>query len=355
MFHRPQSKMTKPPRVRVGDRVAAVTLSWGGPGAIPHRYQAGKAQFEREFGVQVVEMKHALQTPEWVARNPKARADDLMEAFADPTIKGIISTIGGNDSVRLLPHLDLDVIRRNPKVVMGYSDTTITHMACLKAGLVSFYGPSFMAGFAENGGMFPYMTQSVRRAVFSTDGIGVIEPNLDGWTVEHLEWTDQANQQRKRKLVPSTGWRILQGTGMATGHLIGGCADVLEFLKGTEWWPETECWNGAILFLETSEDAPGPQLFKDWLRNYATQGILQRLAGLLVGRPGGASLTCADFEEYDQVLLTIVRDELGLESLPIISRMDFGHTDPMFVLPYGISTTIDCQRHALEITESAVT
>jgi muramoyltetrapeptide carboxypeptidase LdcA involved in peptidoglycan recycling len=346
--------MIKPPRLKAGDRVAAATLSWGGPGAIPQRYQTGKTQFEREFGLQVVETKHALQTPDWIAKNPKARADDLMEAFADPTIKGIISTIGGEDSARILPFIDLDVIRRNPKVVMGYSDTTITHMACFNAGLVSFYGPAFMAAFAENGGMFPYMTQSVRRTIFSTDPIGIIAPNTAGWTVEHLDWADPANQQRKRKLVPSTGWRFLQGTGIATGPLIGGCADVLEFLKGTHWWPEPERWNGAILFLETSEEAPSPQLFKYWLRNYAAQGILQRLAGLLVGRPGGPTQTPADFEEYDKVLLRIVRDELGLESLPIISQMDFGHTDPMFVLPYGIPAKIDCERRTFEITESAV-
>src|SRR4051812_15502007 len=125
MSHHSKFKMVKPARLRPGDRVAAVSLSWGGPGAIPHRYQAGKAQFEREFGVQVMEMKHTLESPEWLERNPKARADDLMEAFADSQINGIISTIGGDDSVRLLPHIDLEVIRRNPKVVMGYSDTTV--------------------------------------------------------------------------------------------------------------------------------------------------------------------------------------------------------------------------------------
>ena len=77
-----------------------------------------------------------------------------MAAFADEAINGIISTIGGEDSIRTLPYLDLDLIQKNPKVFMGFSDTTISHAACFKAGIVSFYGPSFMAGFAENGGMF---------------------------------------------------------------------------------------------------------------------------------------------------------------------------------------------------------
>ena len=138
--------MVKPRRLRRGSRVAAVSLSWGGPGAFIHRYAAGKRQFEEEFGVSVIETEHALRDPEWLSRNPRARADDLMAAFADPTIDGVISTIGGDDSIRILPYVNLDLIRNNPKVFMGYSDTSVTHCVCRQAGLVSFYGPSFMAG-----------------------------------------------------------------------------------------------------------------------------------------------------------------------------------------------------------------
>ena len=154
--------MIKPRKLEPGDRVAAVSLSWGGPGAFPHRYRAGKEQFTREFGVEVIETPHALREPEWLARNPEARAADLMDAFLDPSIKGIISTIGGEESIRLLPYIHDDVIRANPKVFLGYSDTTVSHLACFRAGLVSFYGPAFMSGFAENGGMFPYMIDAVR-------------------------------------------------------------------------------------------------------------------------------------------------------------------------------------------------
>jgi muramoyltetrapeptide carboxypeptidase LdcA involved in peptidoglycan recycling len=347
-------KMKKPARLKQGDRVAAVSLSWGGPGAIPHRYHAGKQQFEQEFGVRVVESRHALRSPEWIAKNPSARADDLMEMFSDPTINGIISTIGGDDSVRILPYLDLDVIRRNPKIMMGYSDTTATHMACFKAGVVSFYGPTFMTGFAENGGMFDYLVESVRRTLFGVAPIGTISPNGGGWTVEHLEWNNPANQSRRRALTPSTGWRVLQGSGTASGHLVGGCMETLEVLKGTDWWPEGRCWDGAILFLETSEEGPSPRLVKRWLRNYASQGILHRLAGLLIGRPGGSEVPVADFEKYDTVVREVVSEELELRSLPVVTRMDFGHTDPTFVLPYGVNATIDCQRCVLEINEPAV-
>jgi muramoyltetrapeptide carboxypeptidase LdcA involved in peptidoglycan recycling len=118
--------MIKPQVLKPGDRIAAVSLSWGGPGAVPTRYEAGKRQFEEEFGVELIATPNALRDPDWISANPAARAEDLMNAFLDPKIKGIVSTIGGDDSIRILPHLDLDVITQNPKVFLGYSDTTVT-------------------------------------------------------------------------------------------------------------------------------------------------------------------------------------------------------------------------------------
>src|SRR5919106_6044978 len=158
--------MIKPKKLQPGDIVAAISLSWGGPGTFPHRYEAGKRQLQDEFGLKVVETAHTVRDAAWLHKNPKARAEDLMNAFADPSIKAIISTIGGDDSIRILPYLDLDMIRSNPKIFMGYSDTTITHMACFKAGLVSFFGPSIMAGFCENGSMFSFIVNSGRRSLF---------------------------------------------------------------------------------------------------------------------------------------------------------------------------------------------
>ena len=130
-----------------------VSPSWGGPGTVPARYAAGKRQFEQGFGIEMVEMAHTLAPADWVRANPQARAEDLMAAFADPGIVGIVASIGGDDAIRLIPYLDLELIRRNPKVFIGFSDTTSLHLACYAAGITSFYGPSLMAGFAENGGI----------------------------------------------------------------------------------------------------------------------------------------------------------------------------------------------------------
>ena len=345
--------MMKPRRLRRGSRVAAVSLSWGGPGAFPHRYAAGKRQLEEEFGVVVTETAHALREPEWLARNPRARADDLMAAFADPGIDGIISTIGGSDSIRLLPYLDLNVIRANPKVFLGYSDTTVTHCVCRTAGLVSFYGPSFMAGFAENGGMFPYLVDSVRRTLFDSEPPGRLPPNEEGWTVEHLEWEDPTNQSVRRRLNPCTGWVFHQQEGVIEGRLFGGCVEVLDWLRGTPVFPPADSLAGAVLFLETSEEAHPPEMLRQFVRSLAAMGCLEPLAGILLGRPGG-QIDPALFPAYADTLCRTVREEYGLRELPIVSNLDFGHTDPMLVLTLGVRLRIDSGRRELSMLEPAV-
>jgi len=345
--------MIKPRKLRPGSRVAAITISWGGPGAFPLRYEAGKKQFEDEFQVKVVETTHALKDPDWLSRHPEARAEDLMSAFADTSIDGIISTIGGDDSIRILPYLDLEVIRQNPKVLMGYSDTTISLLACFRAGLVSFYGPEFMSQFAENGGMFPYMVESVRKTLFSSNPIGTVDPNAAAWTVEELDWSNPENQSRRREPNPSTGWNFLQGKGVVEGRLIGGCVEVLDWLRGTEFWPGLPEWENAILFLETSEEGPPAAYVGRFLRSLAAMGVLPRLSGILFGRPGG-EIPPETFTEYDVVLTDAVSQESGLTDLPIVTGMDFGHTDPMMVLPLGLKARIDCDSRQFSILESAV-
>ena len=345
--------MIKPEMLRCGSRVAAISLSWGGAGIFRYRYEVGKRQFEEEFGVTVIETEHALRTPDWLSKNPKARADDLMAAFADNTIDGIFSTIGGEDSIRILPYLDLDIIRANPKIFMGYSDTTISHAACFKAGLVSFYGPALMTGFAENGGLFPYMIDSVRKTLFSAMPIGLIEPNPTGWTAEHLDWSNPANQSIKRKLNPPTGWVFHQDLGEVKGRLFGGCVEVLDWLRGSPYLPSADSLRGTVLFLETSEEAPPPSRLTEFIRSLAAMGVLEGLGGILFGRPGG-QIQPEMFQSYDDALCNTIRAEYGLDGLPIVTNMDFGHTDPVFVIPFGLQIYINSVQRQVSIDESAV-
>ena len=98
-----QRPLIKPPRLRGGDRVAVVTPCWGGPAIFPARYEAGKHVLTKEFGLEVVETAHALKDAAWLCAHPEARAADLIGAFTDPSIRGVIASIGGDDSIRLIP------------------------------------------------------------------------------------------------------------------------------------------------------------------------------------------------------------------------------------------------------------
>lgn len=345
--------LVKPRKLNAGDTVAIVSSSWGGPGTFPHRYDAGKRQLSEAFGVNVVEMPHALKPADWVKDNPKARAEDLMQAFEDTSVSAIFSSIGGDDSIRMFPFMDLNIIKQNPKIFMGYSDTTVTHFMCMKAGLSSFYGPAMMAGFAENTGLFPFMENSVRKTLFSTEPVGLI-PEAKEWTVEITPWEDPSKQLIARTCQPSVGRRVLQGAGVTEGHLIGGCIDVFPMLLGQSIWPDTSDFKNAILFLETSEDMPAVDDFKYILRNMGVQGILGELNGIILGRPGG-ELPLEKLTQYDDALIEVVRDEFGLSDLPLMTQMDFGHTDPMFILPYGAKAQIDCEKRQFSIPEHCVT
>ncbi len=342
--------MIKPNKLKPGDKVATISLSWGGAGELPLRYEAGKNQLQETFDLEVVETRHALKRNDWIYRNPKARADDLMEALADPSIKAIISNIGGEESIRTLPYVDLEVIRNHPKLFLGFSDSTVTHFCFYKAGVTSFYSTSMLVGFAENGGMHDYQIQDIKDSLFSSAPVGVIPENKAGWTSERLEWDNPQNQSILRKLEPATGWRYLQGRGKVTGDLLGGCLEVLEFLKDTPMWVKPEDWTGKIMFIETSEEMMHPELFRRIIRNYAASRILHNINGLIVGRPYHNKHK----DEYDNILLQVIRDEEGLTDLPIVAGMDFGHTCPVFTIPYGARAEIDSDAKQFSLLESGV-
>jgi muramoyltetrapeptide carboxypeptidase LdcA involved in peptidoglycan recycling len=297
--------MIKPNKLKRGDKVATITLSWGGAGDIPYRYEIGKKQIQENFGLEVVETTNALKSSDWIYKNPKARAEDLMEALEDKSIKAIISNIGGDDSIRLLKYIDLNIIKENPKIFIGFSDTTIIHFCFYRAGVTSFYGTSTLVGFAENNGMHEYQIADIKNMLFSFTERREIKPNRLGWTSEILDWSNHNNQLRSRKLEKNTGWRFLQGSGVVKGKLLGGCLEVLENLKGTEYWVQSNGWEGKIMFIEVSDFMIDPEYFLWIFRNYAASGILRKINGLILGRPYHNKY----WKEYDEAIIKVLKEE----------------------------------------------
>ncbi|TQR19364.1 S66 family peptidase [Psychrobacillus vulpis] len=341
--------LKKPKMLQAGDKVATISLSWGGAGEpdLKWRYDQGVERLKNVFQLEVVPMPNSLKGADYLYENPKARAEDLMNAFKDPTIKGIISNIGGSESIRLLPFIDFDVIRDNPKVFIGYSDATVTHLFLHKAGIASFYGPAILTDFAENVEMHEYTVEALKKTLFSNEVIGEVKTAPE-WTSERLLWNIE-NKNIQRKMKPNKGYEVLQGSGVVQGRLIGGCIEVLEFAKGTSLWPEQSSWKDSILFFETSEDMPEPALIEYWLRNYGSQGILQNAKGIIFGKPQHEKY----YEEYKESILRIMK-ELDLLELPILYNLNFGHTEPKFVLPYGAVAEINCENATFSILDSGV-
>lgn len=338
--------MIKPKMLKDGDCIATVSLSWGGAGddEIRWRYQVGKERLESDFGLKVIEMEHTLKGTDFVYNHPELRAKDLMDAFSNPEIKGIFSCIGGDDSIRLLPYIDFEVIRNNPKIFLGYSDSTITHLMCYKVGLISYYGPSILAEFAENIKIFEYTNESIRKTLFNQEVIGVIKPSST-WTSERIKWLEE-NKVLQKKMNSHDGYELLQGSGIVQGKLFGGCIEVLEFAKGTLLWPTLN--EDTILFFETSEEMPHPDQLLYWLRNYAITGILTNAKAILFGKPCEEKYK----DDYREVIKKVVR-EFNIEC-PIILDMCFGHNEPMHVIPLGVLAEVNCELISFSILESGV-
>lgn len=204
--------MIKPKKLKKGDKVAIVSLSSGlaGEEMFRHRYELGKKRLE-QLGFNVVTMKNALKGIEYLYNHPEKRAEDFIEAILDKDIKGIICNIGGDDTIRLLPYIDFEAIANNPKVFMGYSDTTINHFIMQKAGVVSYYGPAVMTDFAENNNMHTYTLKYINEVLLENREDIVIKSS-DKWTSEYLDWAIEENDNIFRKMNEEKyGYEVLQG------------------------------------------------------------------------------------------------------------------------------------------------
>lgn len=342
--------MLKPKRLQAGSKVAIVSPSWGGPSRFPDIYELGLKNLETFFGLQVQEFPSARMDAEVLDRNPELRAKDINAAFGDPTIDAIFASIGGDDSVRILPFIDIETVLRHPKILMGFSDTATLLSYFNTLGLVTFSGPSIMAGFAQAASFPREWHDHVREVLFEGAKEIELKPFMQ-WSEGYPDWRDLLSLGHVSKQQANAGPQWLQGEGEFCGPLWGGCIEVLEFLKGTAYWPADGFWDGKILFFETSEDIPKPLQILYFLRNYGMQGIFGRIAGILFGRAFGYT----DEQKFDlrHIVLKVVREEFGA-TIPIVMECDFGHTDPQWVLPLGVQARMDCTRQSITLLEPAV-
>jgi len=333
----------RPPRLRKGDTVGIVSPSWGGGAEYPHRVERG-VEYLESSGFRVRIAPHAMNSVGYVSDTAHNRASDIHAMFGDPEVRAIVATIGGDHSCHLLPLLDFDLIRKYPKIFMGYSDVTVLNVAIWQmTGLVTFNGPALMVELAEYPEVFEYTERHMLKVLCSAEPVGRVEPSA-WWTEELLDWGEKEDLTRARAGEASSGWTWLKG-GKAEGVLVGGCLESMQHLRGTPYWPDLD---GAILFLETSEEKPEPERVDGILMDYENMGVLERIRGLLFGRP-----MFYEPEEREQLYEVILERTEGY-GFPVVAEMDFGHTSPMFTLPVGCRAAVDADRERFEIVEPAV-
>ena len=343
--------MLKPERLRPGDKVAIVSLSRGMLGEAPflHKYHLAKERLERDYGLRVVAMPNALKGIDYLYQHPEARAQDLMDAFRDPEIKAVFSAIGGDDTIRLLPYIDFDVLKNNPKIFTGFSDSTSNHFMLHKAGLVSYYGAAIMTNWAEYVSINEYTAEAIDKTLFHPQERWTI-PASDFCSYEGDKvWWGEEHMNEATPRFPNTGYEVLQGTGKASGPLLGGCVEVFIQLFGTPLWPTVEEWRGKLLLLETSEENMAEHWLTWFLRGLHAQGVLHAIRGIVVGKPAFPD----KLETYKEVYRQVVGFEAGLPDLPILYNVNVGHAYPIGLFPLGLEYEIDCDAKTLTLLEPA--
>ncbi|MDP5272907.1 S66 family peptidase [Chengkuizengella axinellae] len=342
--------MIKPKRLKYGSKIAVISPSNGLPFLFPGNYELGLQMLREVLGFEVIEMPTARMAPADLYKNPQMRADDINQCFLDDSIDGIITSIGGYESVRILPYLNVENILKNPKMIMGTSDPT-TFLSYLNyLGLVTFYGPTVMAGFAQTKHLPEEYVRHLKYVFFEHQFPYRYEP-FPRWTNGYKDWSIKETLGECTEFYENeNGWTFLQGDSISEGQLWGGCIEVLEFIKSTKYWPDEYFWKDKVLFFETSEEKPSPSQVGYMLRNYGTQGIFDQINGVVFGR--AKDYTPHEKEELNETVLRIIKDEFGVKHIPIVVDMDFGHTDPKLILPLGCRIQLNPKTKEIVLMEN---
>lgn len=311
----------------------------------------------KEYGLNVKFMPHAKMGLDYIKAHPEKRAEDLLAAFRDPETDMILCAIGGDDTYRLLPYLfEHNELAEavTDKVFLGFSDTTINHLMLHKAGLRTFYGQAFLPDICEIGPeMHPY-TRKYFEELIRTGTIREITPS-DVWYEERLAFTpDQVGTTTP--VHPNQGFELLQGSPVFSGKILGGCIDSLyDFFNGERYedmpvlcekyrlFPEKEDWKGRIILLETSEEKPTPEKYRESLEYLKARGVFDAVNGVLAGKPMDETYAA----EYKELL----KEVIAKPELPIVFNINIGHAMPRCIMPFGVEATVDTGKQVIRFTE----
>ena len=316
--------VVKPKRLVAGNTVALVSPASA-------TFQSIDVQIAKEsleaLGLTVHLGEHLLERHGYLGGDDKARATDINALFADKEVAAIHPIRGGWGSSRVLPVLDFDLIRRNPKVLLGYSDITALLLAIhAKTGLVTFHGPIGMGRWDA------FSIDYYKRVLF------------DG---ETLTYQNKHDLSETNALI-QTEFRVQTITpGTARGRLLGGNLTVLTGIVGSPYLPD---WDNAILFTEDVHEEP--YRIDRMLTQLKLAGVLNRIKGFVFGScsecaPGEGSYGALTLEE-------IFNDHIKPLGIPAWQGAMIGHQQPQWTLPEGLEVEIDATAGTIRLTEAPV-
>ncbi len=314
----------KPKRLQPGDTVGLVAPA----SAIFLDVDADIARESLEaLGLKVIIGPHMRDRHGNLAGDDKARAADINRFFADTSIAAVLPIRGGWGSARLLPYLDFDAIKRNPKVLMGFSDITALHNAIqAKTGLITFHGPN-------GGGRWDaWSVDYVKRVLFNAEAVTLENPHTlsDRNSLTQIE-------NRTRTITP----------GKARGRIMGGNLTVLTAILGSSYVPD---YTGAILFIEdVTEDY---YRIDRMLTSLKLAGILDKAKAVIFGTcsqcgPGNNNYGALTLEE-------ILADHVKSLGVPAWQGAMIGHDQPQWTIPFGLEVDIDATACTVTMTEPGV-
>lgn len=323
-------EIVQPRKLVVGDQVRVIAPSRSRAMVNEHDHTAVIDRRFAELGLRLTFGEHVDERDARDSSSIASRVEDLHAAFADPHVAGVLTVIGGYNSNELLPHLDWDLLRANPKVFCGYSDITSLQNAMLaRVGLMTYSGPHW-----SSFGMEQQFEQTLRwfgEAVMHPEPVTIAPAPA---------WTDDAwfLDQDHREVLGTDGWWTIR-PGEAKGRLVGGNLCTLNLLQGTPWMPRLA---GSVLVVEDDEESHAEAFARD-LTSLLQQPDAQTIRALVIGRFQRAS-------QVDRTTLESLLYSAGVpEGIPVLANVDFGHTNPLVTLPIGGEVTVHARVKAPDL------
>ena len=334
--------LAPPPKLSPGDRVAVVSPSFAAPAVFPAVHEQAMRRLRTELHLEPVE----YPTTRRLGSSARDRAADLTAAYADPRVRAVFATIGGDDQLTVLPLLDPAIFVADPKPFVGYSDNTNLLNWLWHHGVAGFHGGSTMVHLGRGAGLHPVSTGSLRAALF-TGGAVELRP-VDTFSEQELNWDDPASLTSSGPDTPAPGWSWHRPDRVVTAPTWGGNLEILHWnLAAGRWIRPAEDYEGCVLLLETSEEMPSDQEVFRMLRNAGERGLLERFPAIVVGTAKAWSLNRDTTPEERTAYragqrAAILRAlEVYNPSAMVVFDVDLGHTDPQWIMPYGGMVTVD--------------